>query len=128
RDGSDLTFEIRDQYKALSSVNWRIPKLWLAKFDADGSCHAVALGPMEESTTLAAPIPTAKMESHLDLPQLRSSMKQTLIPEGLFDDEAEAMLSTWEKSYFKSSGLRLFYVVPREWTDRYLPLKLSTDA
>jgi hypothetical protein len=25
-------------------------------------------------------------------------------------------------------GLRVFYVVPREWTDHFLPLKLSVPA
>ncbi len=38
------------------------------------------------------------------------------------------MLKTWEESYFQSWGLRLFYVVPREWTDRHLPLRVSGEV
>ena len=38
------------------------------------------------------------------------------------------MLSTWEQAYFRSPGLRLFYVLPREWTDDRMPLTLSTRA
>jgi hypothetical protein len=43
----------------------------------------------------------------------------------LRDDEASAMLATWEKSYFGAPGLRVFYIVPREWTDYFLPLSVS---
>src|SRR5262249_19200646 len=42
--------------------------------------------------------------------------------------EATALLATWKRSYFDSPGLRLFYLVPRLWTDHYLPLTLSVDA
>jgi hypothetical protein len=37
-------------------------------------------------------------------------------------------LTTWQRSYFASPGLRLFYLVPRVWTDRYLPLSISREA
>jgi hypothetical protein len=55
-------------------------------------------------------------------------MRAALVEEGLFGDEAEALLSTWELSYFKSPGLRLFFTVPRPWTDSVLPLELSLPA
>ena len=32
------------------------------------------------------------------------------------------MLETWKASYFEKPGLRVFYIVPREWTDYFLPL------
>jgi hypothetical protein len=35
------------------------------------------------------------------------------------------MLKTWELAYFKSPGLRLFYLLPQQWTDAVLPLKCS---
>jgi hypothetical protein len=38
------------------------------------------------------------------------------------------MLETWKVSYFEKPGLRVFYVVPREWVDWFLPLKLSVPA
>ena len=43
-------------------------------------------------------------------------------------DEAAALLDTWKLSYFESSGLRLFFLVPRQWTDDVLPLEISTPA
>ena len=42
--------------------------------------------------------------------------------------EAEAMLNTWKASYFQKPGLRLFYIVPRAWTDYFLPLEFSVPA
>ena len=35
------------------------------------------------------------------------------------------MLKTWELSYFKSPGRRLFFVTPRAWTDEVLPLTIA---
>jgi hypothetical protein len=55
-------------------------------------------------------------------------MHAARVADGLFADEATALLTTWQKSYFTSPGLRLFYLVPRVWTDHYLPLTLSTEA
>ena len=55
-------------------------------------------------------------------------MKNELVTEGLFDDEADALLNTWERSYFRNPGERVFFMVPREWTESVLPLKLSVPA
>ncbi|MEO6846205.1 MAG: hypothetical protein ABI443_02545 [Chthoniobacterales bacterium] len=60
--------------------------------------------------------------------RLRQSMTEALIKDGLFPKEAEAMLKTWELSYFQSAGVRLFYLVPREWTEEHLPLHVSVEA
>src|SRR5262249_18604828 len=42
--------------------------------------------------------------------------------------EAEAMLNTWQRSYFQGVGQRVFFMVPRQWTDATLPLKLSVPC
>ena len=52
--------------------------------------------------------------SNLEL--LRTDMHRALVAEGLFADEADAMLDTWQEAYFHSPGLRLFFTVPQEWT------------
>jgi hypothetical protein len=63
-----------------------------------------------------------------NLAALRAEMHEALVREGLFADEANALLETWELSYFRSPGQRLFFFVPRIWTDTVLPLKLSVPA
>jgi hypothetical protein len=63
-----------------------------------------------------------------NLAKLRDSLQCALVADGLFTDEAQGLLNTWEVSYFKSAGLRVFFLVPRAWTDYYLPLKTSLAA
>jgi len=63
-----------------------------------------------------------------NLAKLRDSLESALVADGLFKDEAEGLLNTWEASYFKSPGLRVFFLVPRDWTDFYLPLQTSLNA
>lgn len=62
------------------------------------------------------------------LDALRAQMHAELVRDGLFEDEADALLNTWQLSYFQSPGQRLLYLVPRAWTDTVLPLKLSVRA
>lgn len=93
---------------------------WLADFRGDGTAAFRRAGPE---------MPAVFSEySRENLDKLRKEMYGELQAEGLFPEEAEAMLKTWEASYFQSRGLRLFYIVPREWTDRRLPLKISPAA
>lgn len=35
------------------------------------------------------------------------------------------MVDTWERSYFRTLGLRLLYIVPRPWTEKLLPIEIS---
>ncbi len=59
---------------------------------------------------------------------LRTQMRTSLIAEGLFPREADAMLATWDRSYFRNPGLRFFYLVPPAWTDAHLPMQVSVPA
>jgi hypothetical protein len=63
-----------------------------------------------------------------NLEKLKGSLQVALVADGFFADEARALLNTWELSYFKSPGLRVFFLVPRAWTDHYLPLEISLPA
>ena len=62
------------------------------------------------------------------LPALRRELADRLVSEGLFADEAQAMLETWRLSYFESEGTRVFFVLPLSWTDAHLPLSISVPA
>jgi hypothetical protein len=57
--------------------------------------------------------------------ELRHRLKMSLVGAGLFEDEAEAMLATWDKDWLDDDGLRVLYVLPRSWTDATLPLELT---
>lgn len=53
---------------------------------------------------------------------LAAQLEESLIAEGLFPDEAKAMIHTWHHSWLDEPGLRVLYTLPEPWTDRILPL------
>jgi hypothetical protein len=55
---------------------------------------------------------------------LRGDLEDLLVTQGLFRDEAHAMLETWRDSWFEE-GSRLFYIVPRGYLDSILPLSIT---
>ncbi len=58
-----------------------------------------------------------------DVEGARSALLTLLVENGLFADEAEAMLRTWDDSWFEE-GLRAFFVVPASVVDEVLPLRI----
>lgn len=109
----------------------RIERLWLVDVKADGTAAFRTPAPLELSAdadkvvgTMSASFEPGDYAAGT-MKRLRASMKEALLLEGLFADESEALLNTWELSYFKSSGLRLFFMVPRAWTDHVLPLEVN---
>jgi len=76
------------------------------------------LGPLASAATIAPPSLDASLDS------LDSTLEQLLISEGLFPDEAHAMLETWKTSWF-DDGSRILYIVPRRFVDSVLPLAIS---
>ena len=57
--------------------------------------------------------------------EIGAQMEAALISEGLFSDEAKAMVNTWKDSWFTEEGVRVLYILPRLWTDEILPLTLT---
>jgi hypothetical protein len=35
------------------------------------------------------------------------------------------MVNTWKSSYFKTDGVRLLFVLPQSWTDRFIPMRIT---
>jgi hypothetical protein len=108
--------------------------LWLVDIQPGGKLAFRALPPISldhNSRKLLAHTPpefAAADYSRDNLENLEASLRDALVADGLFPDEARALLNTWELSYFKSAGLRVFFLVPRAWTDFYLPLQTSVPA
>jgi hypothetical protein len=57
--------------------------------------------------------------------KLKAFVAQRLVAAGLRDDEARAMVRTWSRSWFKSQGARVLWVLPRAQTDALLPLYID---
>lgn len=111
----------------------RVDGLWLADVRADGAMAYRALPPIALTpdnkvlATVERSFPGADYSTG-NREGLRTRMHAALVAEGLFADEAAAMLDTWQRSYFESAGLRVFFLVPRSWTDFTLPLTISRPA
>jgi len=112
----------------------RIRSLWLVDIQPDGKIAFRVLPPLSlnhdsgKYLTRTSALFVRDDFSGGNLEKLKTALGLALVSEGLFHDEAQALLNTWEVSYFKSPGLRLFFLVPRAWTDFYLPLTTSLPA
>lgn len=131
-DGSTLRVSPRDGNISAGIV----PTLWFADLRGDGTAAFHAVSQTAEhhqssdrpGTRTVPAIFTAADYSAERLTLLRRELHAAITQEGLFPDEAHALLNTWEASYFKAAGQRLFFLVPKEWTDRVLPLTISQPA
>jgi hypothetical protein len=117
-----------------SSEPLEIHAMWLVDIRPDGeiafrTLPSVALSHNSDEILARTPSTFSPDDySTANFDKLKDSLKAALVSEGLFDDEARALLNTWEVSYFKSPGLRVFFLCPRAWTDYYLPLQISLPA
>ena len=131
--GGDL--EIRDrnsnQQPTAGPEATRISAAWLVDVRADGVCAVRSLGAMEPREGVRATMPGAFTQGEYlagNLARLRGEMRVALIDQGLYADEADALLNTWQVSYFRSPGLRFFYMCPRAQIDSALPLEVSVRS
>jgi hypothetical protein len=76
------------------------------------------VGAIQDPVTLDAPTLDGSFS------QLRQDLEATLVAQGLFPKEAQAMLETWRDSWFEE-GSRLIYVVPAGTVDSILPLEVE---
>ncbi|MGP8092506.1 MAG: hypothetical protein ACLP72_04185 [Candidatus Sulfotelmatobacter sp.] len=95
----------------------QIPSLILFERRGDQLGYRLA-GPLESETLIDPPELTSSVES------LSQDLEGVLIAQGLYPDEARAMVETWRTSWFEE-GARLLYIVPRAFVDEILPLSVS---
>lgn len=131
--------KVRNQFELYSQASDKdvplaISKLWLVQVKKDGQVAFRLLPALPGNRQSGEVLTTTSSSfgdidfSHENLESLQNAMKESLLNEGLFDDEAKALLDTWRISYFKSPGVRLFFLVPQSWTDHVLPLTVSVPA
>ena len=75
-------------------------------------------GPVEEEAILDSP----ELTSSID--QLGRDLEGILVGQGLYQDEARAMVETWRDSWFEE-GSRLLYIVPPAFVNGVLPLSIN---
>ena len=110
-----------------------VPALWLVEVRADGQCAFRTLSGFHVTSDREQVLATSSFRFDSrdfgagNRAVLETAMHSALTADGLYSDEATALLSTWQRSYFVSPGLRVFYLVPRAWTDHHLPLSITGD-
>jgi hypothetical protein len=88
-------------------------------FDRHGDAVGFrSLTNVDQSTTLSPPEPEGSVAEVSEL------ILGALMDQGLYPDEARAMLETWKDSWFEE-GTRLLYIVPRSFVDGILPLTIA---
>jgi hypothetical protein len=76
------------------------------------------IGPLTEATTADPPVLNGSVDS------LCGDLEEILVGQGLYGDEAHAMIETWRDSWFEE-GSRLIYIVPSAFIDKVLPLTID---
>jgi len=77
------------------------------------------IGPLSDQASLTLP---STLDGSLDA--LFIELEGMLVSQGLYPDEAHAMLETWRNSWFEE-GSRIIYLVPQPFVDAVLPLRIS---
>ena len=138
RDSADQSLIITANFPLTQleqPIEYTVPAMWLVEIREDRSCAYRELDGFQvasdDEPRVVATSSDRFEESDFaadNFTKLAADMRAALIDDGLFADEADALLGTWKLSYFQTPGLRLFYLLPRAWTDQMLPMKLSRDA
>jgi hypothetical protein len=69
-----------------------------------------------------AELNSPELSSSID--SLTADLEKLLVAQGLFQDEARAMVKTWQDSWFEE-GSRLLYILPQQFVDSILPLNIQ---
>lgn len=101
-----------------------IRHLYLCNFLA-GASPWIAIENLLPGESRKLPLPGTETARTQTIPALAAAMREALTREGLYAKESEAMVKTWEDSWFSERGIRVLYTLPRAWTDRILPLAIS---
>jgi hypothetical protein len=129
RDGTeDMVLRNRGQDPLSAVVAVQVEKntIRFAVLDglAGGGSRTVLFDP---GLTSRKAIWSAKMSLKDGVPQVKEALVKVLVKEGLYLKEARAMVNNWEKSYFRTDGLRMLYPLPRSVADTTLPIRISPE-
>ena len=87
--------------------------------------YATALRPDHGSLEQAVPSMNGSLTLDRFVETISADVASRLIASGLYEKEAQAMVNTWKSSYFKTDGVRVLFVLPQSWTDRFIPMRIT---
>ena len=77
-------------------------------------------GPLERTVPSVDSLPLDRF-----VETISADVESCLVASGLYPKEAQAMVNTWKGSYFKTDGIRVLFVLPQSWTDRFIPMRVT---
>ena len=84
------------------------------------------LGAVAANAPLDASVDALPLEPKAPaMDRLAAALTADLIAQGLFADEARAMVRTWSRQWFGTPGTRVLYLVPQTEIARVLPLTIT---
>ena len=118
---------VENQLTVMNHSDEAIADSFLIQFDGKkGSVRNLGKISSQSATRLGLVSETSRLlDLEPYLKEVSAQLQSALEKSGLYADEAHAMVSTWSKSYFKTPGVRILYVLPRAWTDRVLPIQIQ---
>lgn len=105
------------------ATDYDVPAFYLDVDGAKGSFHRFDGVPAGGSTTMALSSSDERpLEAYVEA--LGGEITKALGEQGLFDDEAAAMVRTWSRQWFRTPGKRVLYLVPQSDTEAQIPLTI----
>jgi hypothetical protein len=100
--------------------------LLILRVEGDRGAYAYRPG-LEPGQSMTDVIPSMENARPLDrfIDEVADDLRRRLVESGLFDREAMAMVNTWRTSYFRTEGIRALFVLPRAWTDAFIPMQIE---
>jgi hypothetical protein len=114
-------------------------RITASTLESDGVRHLFILR-VENGRGAYAYVPALTAKAGLDQPvpdmsesrplnefvkHVSDDVARRLAESGLYEKEARAMVNTWASSYFKTDGVRMLFVLPQSWTDRFIPMRIN---
>jgi hypothetical protein len=109
-----------DKFQVQNQGTEKLPRMLVLEI-REGQVHYAMTTEVAAGQSIQLPAPATPG----DIDNLRELMIGELVKTGLYPKEAYAMVNTWSSSWFTEEGLRLFYLVPQQVTDKVLPLKIT---
>ncbi len=132
KDGHrDLEFHARFEDVLKNGEKTRIDRSWLVEIRRNGDAAFRAVDGFDVTADSKSVVARTSAEFRSNdfsadgIKRLHEELHAALVKEGLYADEGTALIETWKQAYFKTPGLRVFFLVPRVWTDHQLPLTVS---
>jgi hypothetical protein len=90
----------------------------------EGFMTITPIGDLAAKSTMTASVsdPVPVEEGRIKLGDM---LRESLTRAGLTSTEADAMVKTWDDSWFGDRGVRVLYLLPQTWADAVLPLTLN---